>query len=94
MSVKHLLEYEVAASIEFMKRIDTWMFLTAFATLFAAIWKNYNLAIVLLFIMIILQLKRDYDSGEITDYIRRQMKIPSPSQIQKWKEQQRADGQG
>lgn len=86
MAIKQILEYELASTIDYLKKLDLWMYVCAFVVLIALIARNYTLAAIAIVLMILLQMKRDYDSGEVINYIRRKRGFPSPAQIEKYKE--------
>lgn len=85
--VKKTLAYEAASSLNVLKQIDTWIFVSLLISVFALIAKSYGIVLVLIIIAFMLHMKRNYDSGVVTDYYRRKMGVPSPAQIKKWKEE-------
>lgn len=86
-TIKKILEYEFVTNLQILKRIDTWLYVLSIMTLFAVLLKYYLGAVIILLVIIILQMKRNYDSGAVTDYFRRKAGIPSRADIRNLKKE-------
>ena len=69
--IRDILRYELESNFEALKRLDNWIYIISVFALLFAILANYTWVVICLFIVVILQMKRDYDSGEVINHIRK-----------------------
>lgn len=90
MTLKEIIEYEwysmKASFVENIKKIDTWMFFIALIALYFALKTELIIVIVLIILEIVLQSKKNYDSGLVRNFIRKKYGFPSRADIKELKE--------
>ena len=68
------LEYEFMSGVESLKRTDSWMYLVSLLAIVFAVTDKMILLVICLLSLIIIQMKRDYDTGKVKAYQREKYK--------------------
>lgn len=82
-TTKNVIEFEIMSNLETLRRLDSWMVILAILTALFIIIKQNTMALICLVLIIILQMKRDYDDGNVTAYLRQKRGYKKPSQLKK-----------
>ena len=86
--IKDIITYETETHLASLKTKTFWIYIFSFLALLFVLIKSTILTIISLLIILILKSQEDYDSGKVTDYIRRKKGVLSKAEIKKLKEQE------
>lgn len=74
-TVLEAVKIELLLALSTFKKIDTWMYIVTVVVILSALYRSWGVAIASFIILFLLSVKRHYDAGTITNYIREQQRM-------------------
>jgi hypothetical protein len=83
--LKEIIKYEIETTKDSLKNTSVLLDICAVIVLIGAVARMYLLTLFAIFAVIILKMKLDFESGEVTRHYREKLNIPNKADIKEIK---------
>jgi len=77
------IKYELHSNLDSLKKYDTWITFCIVGSVLLFIAKQFVISIILLFILLVLNAARNYSTGKVTEFFRKQYREPIKNECPK-----------